>query len=125
MAVSHALSVRNAIATLVCGQVDVGSNFATGVIKIFDVNAVQCSSMSFSKPAFAAPIGGVALANAIAPDLSPVDGATPTTYSVYDCNGNVVWSGTCGPTGDLGCLASPIIGAQGCSIVNFAYRAPL
>lgn len=123
MAVTHSVAVRNAIATAVVSLVDQGSGFAAGRLVIFDALGNVISTQSFSAPpSFNAPVNGSAQALAITVDNAPTVGAIPASYQVQDRNGNMVFEGTCGPTGDLGCPSAPL--TTSASTSNFAYNAP-
>ena len=71
----------------------------------------------------AAAASGVSLANAITPDPAPTVGELPYRYECQDRDGNWVFRGSCGPTGDLGDTGAVIPSGQPLSIGSFAYRA--
>ena len=123
MVSSHADALRNLIAALVTGQVDLGTG-ANGTLVMIDANGTTVSTLNLSKPAFQAPIAGVAMANTIAKDPSPVVGLIPVRYEVRDCNGVFVWRGAMGPGSDLGDTGLPVAMLTPMLVDNFFYRAP-
>ncbi len=123
MAVSHSLAARNAIASAVCALVDQGSTYTSGRLVIYNGSSTVISTLPLSKPAFGSASGGQCSANPISMDMSPPGaGQLPSFYVVQDCNGNEVFTGLCGVSGDLfqngGALAAPV------SCNGLAYEAP-
>lgn len=123
MAVTHAPSIRNAMAQAVVSSVDVGTVTASGRLLIFDSLGNLLSTVALQNPSFQAPIAGVALAYPVTADPSPVTGAVPARYEVHDCNGALVFGGSCGPLGDLGCPNVQIAPGQPVNVTDFAYVA--
>jgi len=123
MVSNHADALRNSIAALVTGKVDLGAG-ANGTLVLIDASGNTVATCAFQKPAFQTPIAGVAMANTIARDVAPVVGATPVRYEVRDCDGIFVWRGAMGPGQDLGDTGLPIAANTPVNIQNFFYRAP-
>lgn len=123
MPVGHSPAIRNALATTVVTAVDQGNVTASGTLVIYDANGNVISRQPMSLPAFVLPpVNGTCQANPIAQDNAPVSGAIPASYQVQDRNGRMIFGGSCGPTGDLGCPNAPL-GAF-CNTSTFAYNAP-
>lgn len=122
--ITNTLNARNAVAAVVTGLVDQGTTFPTGRLVIFDVNNVVLSTQLLANPSFQAPVGGVAQANTIAPDPTPLVGGVPSRFECQDRNGAWVFRGTVGPTGDLGTPAGAIPPGTPASTSQFAYQAP-
>jgi hypothetical protein len=102
MSITHATATRNAIAATVTGRVDLGTVSPTGSIQIATNNAFTTilATLKCANPAFQAPAGGQAVANAIAEDTNAAGTGTATAYRILDRDGNEVWRGTVsGPGG--------------------------
>jgi len=125
MALTHTVSLRNAIANLVAQSVDAGSVNPNGRLVIFDAGNNVISTYQLQNPSFGAAVNGTIIANAPQNDLAPVAGRDPARFEVQDCNGAWVFRGSCGPSGDLGSPFGPIISTQTGTCTELVYNAPL
>jgi hypothetical protein len=124
MSITHRDALRNALCQAAISLIDAGTVYGSGRIVIFDAGNNAIATCAFAKPAFQTPVSGLAMANPIVQDPAPVAGATPVRYEAQDCNGNWVWRGSCGTTGDLGDIGTPIGAGLPVRVDNYFYRAP-
>lgn len=122
MSVSHPVSIRNAIADLVCDSVDVGG---AGSLIFQTSGDVAVATLTFSATAFGAASSGTCTANAITSDTSAV-GGTVAKFKIQ--NGSAADAGFAGAVSTSGSdinLSSLAVGSgDTVSISSLTYTAP-
>lgn len=125
MAITHATSVRNSLATQVANAVDAGTTNPNGQL-IFQTSAnAEVATINFSATAFGAPSSGVITAATMTDDTNAT-GGTVDNFKIVDRDGNTVVSGTVTATGGGGDieLSSTTIGAgDTVSVTSLTYAA--
>lgn len=124
MAITHDETTRNELAQLVCDRVDAGTAYATSLIVIFATDGTVCAQGACSNPTFGAVASGVALANTIADDASPVAGKTPIRFEWQNRDRVAVIRGNVGENGDWHDSGAPIDSDQPFRFAGAFYRAP-
>ena len=107
MAVTHATTVRTAIADLVVDLIDAGAG--AGTLEFLTSGDVEVATLTFSDPAFGAASSGTATASAITSDTSAT-GGTVAKFRTKDSNGNVVFLGAVSTSGSDINLSSLSVG---------------
>jgi len=125
MAVTHPVPVRNAIADLVCGQINEGT--PPGKLAFQTSGDVAVATLTFATTAFAAANNGTATANAIAPDTNAL-GGTIAKARLRNAAGidKVICSVTAvGGGGDIQLNSVVISAGQQVSMTSLTYSAPV
>ena len=89
---------KNAAVDAVVDLVDAGSPPGNLVIKA--AAGTILASLALANPAFGAASGGIATAGTISDDASADATGTAATFEIQNAAGTVVFSGTCGLTGE-------------------------
>lgn len=122
MAVTHATTVRTAIADLVVDLIDAGAG--AGTLEFLTSGDVEVATLTFSDPAFGAASSGTATASAITSDTSAT-GGTVAKFRTKDSNGNVVFLGDVSTSGSDINLSSLSVGVgDTVAISSLTYSAP-
>lgn len=125
MAISHEVTIRNALADLIDDRINSGTINLGGQIVFQTSGNVEVATVTFSNPAFGAASNGVITANPITADTSATGGVT-TNFKATDRNGNTVLTGSVtasGGGGDIE-LSSTTIGAgDTVTVTSFTYEA--
>jgi hypothetical protein len=122
MAVTHATTVRTAIADLVVDLIDAGAG--AGTLEFLTSGDVEVATLTFSDPAFGAASSGTATASAITSDTSAT-GGTVAKFRTKDSNGNVVFLGAVSTSGSDINLSSLSVGVgDTVAISSLTYSAP-
>ena len=122
MAVTHATTVRTAIADLVVDLIDAGAG--AGTLEFLTSGDVEVATLTFSDPAFGAASSGTATASAITSDTSAT-GGTVAKFHTKDSNGNVVFLGAVSTSGSDINLSSLSVGVgDTVAISSLTYSAP-
>ena len=122
MAVTHATTVRTAIADLVVDLIDAGAG--AGTVEFLTSGDVEVATLTFSDPAFGAASSGTATASAITSDTSAT-GGTVAKFRTKDSNGNVVFLGAVSTSGSDINLSSLSVGVgDTVAISSLTYSAP-
>ena len=122
MAVTHATTVRTAIADLGVDLIDAGAG--AGTREFLTSGDVEVATLTFSDPAFGAASSGTATASAITSDTSAT-GGTVAKFRTKDSNGNVVFLGAVSTSGSDINLSSLSVGVgDTVAISSLTYSAP-
>lgn len=122
MAVTHATTVRTAIADLVVDLIDAGAG--AGTLEFLTSGDVEVATLTFSDPAFGAASSGTATASAITNDTSAT-GGTVAKFVTKDSNGVAVFYGAVSTSGSDINLSSLSVGAgDTVAISSLTYSAP-
>lgn len=122
MAVTHATTVRTAIADLVVDLLDAGAG--AGTLEFLTSGDVEVATLTFSDPAFGAASSGTATASAITSDTSAT-GGTVAKFVTKDSNGVAVFYGAVSTSGSDINLSSLSVGAgDTVAISSLTYSAP-
>lgn len=123
MAITHGISIRNAVADLVLDAIDAGA--AAGSFVLLTSSDAVVAELTFSDPAFVSAAGGAASANSIIPDTNAVGGVV-AKFAVVDSNDNVVFEGTVSATGgggDIEMTSTTVAAGETVSCSAFTYTA--
>jgi hypothetical protein len=122
MAVTHATTVRTAIADLVVDLIDAGAG--AGTLEFLTSGDVEVATLTFSDPAFGAASSGTATASAITSDTSAT-GGTVAKFRTKDSNGTAVFYGAVSTSGSDINLSSLSVGVgDTVAISSLTYSAP-
>jgi len=122
MAVTHATTVRTAIADLVVDRIDAGAG--AGTLEFLTSGDVEVATLTFSDPAFGAASSGTATASAITSDTSAT-GGTVAKFVTKDSNGTAVFYGAVSTSGSDINLSSLSVGVgDTVAISSLTYSAP-
>lgn len=122
MAVTHATTVRTAIADLVVDLIDAGAG--AGTLEFLTSGDVEVATLTFSDPAFGNSVAGTATASAITSDTSAT-GGTVAKFVTKDSNGTAVFYGAVSTSGSDINLSSLAVGVgDTVAISSLTYSAP-
>lgn len=122
MSVTHATTVRTAIADLVVDLIDAGAG--AGTLEFLTSGDVEVATLTFSDPAFGAASSGTATASAITSDTSAT-GGTVAKFVTKDSNGTAVFYGAVSTSGSDINLSSLSVGVgDTVAISSLTYSAP-
>lgn len=124
MSVTHATTIRTAIADLVVDSIDAGAG--AGTLEFQTSGNVEVATLTFSDPAFGAAVAGVATADTITDDTSAT-GGTIAKAVLKDSNGTT--KVTCSVTatsggGDIELSSVVISAGQTVGLDSLTYTAP-
>lgn len=127
-AITHPVSVRNALVDLVVDLIDAGAGSPSVGVLIFQASGSpdEMATLQFSMPAFGSASAGVATANSITADPSS-NGGTISAFSVRNSSNSEVFAGTVTATGgggDITLNSVAVSAGQQVSMTSFTYTAP-
>ena len=125
MAITHATAARNAAADAVLNLIDAGAS--AGTLEFQTSGDVEVATLTFSDPAYAAAVAGVAQENAITNDTNAT-GGTIAKFRIFDSNSNEIINGTVTATGgggDIELSTITVNPGDSVSVTDLPYTAPV
>jgi hypothetical protein len=123
MTVTLATAARNAAADAVVDLLDAGATSGKLIIK--NAGGTKLAELVMDKPAFGAATAGVATASTISDDASADATGTAATFEAQDSDGNVVYTGSVGTSGEaLNLNTTAIVAGTKVSITALTYTQP-
>ena len=124
MTINHVVAVRNALADLIDTTINTGAGTATLVFET--AGSAEVATVNLQNPAFGAASGGTITLQGVPLSDSNATGGTVAQFKVNDRDGDEVFSGSVGTSGEDINLSSLAIGAgDTVEIVSLTYSAPV
>jgi hypothetical protein len=123
MALTHPVTVRNALADLVVDLIDAGTG--AGTLELQTSGDVEVATLTFSATAFGAASNGIATAAAITDDTNAT-GGTIAKFVVKDGDDAEVFTGSVTATGgggDIELNSVVVSPGQAVSVTSLTYEA--
>lgn len=126
MSVRKSIETRNAACNTIVDRVDLGSDWSSGRLALYDTDSSMFVSMELSIPAFGDSTDGTATAYQIF-DATSIYDATASTFSFLNRDGSAQWSGDItedGGGGDMLLDSTIVSGDTTVSISSAVYIVP-